>query len=144
MRKINFILIILLIINSCGKHDFTNSTQEPKSKGKRNLEEQSAVQKTPEEVLKEKLNDTEKSNLDFLKQALGSESKFSQFLSFDESKIKEALEHINTELEKCNGNDDGKSTFKQVVQGYFNTMDDNTLNGFKNGATSTCQASGSG
>ncbi|ASJ27751.1 Mlp family lipoprotein [Borrelia turicatae] len=141
MNKINFILVLLLLISSC-EYEHGNAT--PKSRVKRNLEEQSEVQKTPEEALREKLNDTEKTNLDFLKEALGNESKFSQFLSFDEEKIKAALKHINDELAKCNGNNEGKNGFKAVVQGYFSKIDNDTLNGFKENATSTCQAGGSG
>ncbi|WP_084538415.1 Mlp family lipoprotein [Borrelia persica] len=48
------------------------------------------------------------------------------------------MEHINTQLESCKNNNDGKNTFKTVVEGYFSTMDDNTLSGFKSQATSTC------
>ncbi|UPA11049.1 Mlp family lipoprotein (plasmid) [Borrelia parkeri] len=141
MNKINFILVLALLISSC-EYEHRNAT--PKSRVKRNLEEQEEVQKTPEEVLREKLNETQKTNLDFLKQALGNDDLFNKFLNHDESKIKEALEHINTELEKCNGNDGGKSTFKTVVQGYFSKMDESTLNGFKEGATSTCQVGAGG
>ncbi|UPA12776.1 Mlp family lipoprotein [Borrelia venezuelensis] len=141
MNKINFILVLALLISSC-EYEHGNAT--PKSKVKGNFEEQEEVQKTPEDALKEKLNDTQKSNLDFLKQALGNDDLFNKFLNHDESKIKEALEHINTELEKCNGNDGGKSTFKTVVQGYFSKMDESTLNGFKEGAVSTCGANGAG
>ncbi|UPA18567.1 Mlp family lipoprotein [Borrelia puertoricensis] len=139
MNKINFILILLLLISSC-EYEHGNAT--PKSRVKRNFEEQEEVQKTPEDALREKLNETQKTNLDFLKQALGNDDLFNKFLNHDESKIKEALEHIKTELEKCNGNDEGKSTFKTVVQGYFSKMDESTLNGFKTQATSTCGAGG--
>ncbi|WP_434757533.1 Mlp family lipoprotein (plasmid) [Borrelia puertoricensis] len=140
MNKINFILILLLLISSC-EYEHGNAT--PKSRVKRNFEEQSEVQKTPEELLKEKLNDTEKTNLQFLKEALGSEADFNKFLSHDESKIRSVLEHINTELEKCNGNDGGKSTFKQVLQGSFKSNSDN-LDKFKDEAASTCNEAGAG
>ncbi|UPA18447.1 Mlp family lipoprotein (plasmid) [Borrelia puertoricensis] len=140
MNKINFILILLLLMSSC---EWFDSYKDIKSRGRSkrevNSEQTEKVQKTPEEALKEKLNDNQKSNLDFLKEALGDKEKFNQLLTLDEEKIKAALEHIHTELEKCNGNDEGKSTFKQVVKGYFSKMDESTLNDFKNQATSTCQ-----
>ncbi|UPA19036.1 Mlp family lipoprotein [Borrelia puertoricensis] len=137
MNKINFILVLLLLISSC-EYEHGNAT--PKSRVKRNLEEQEEAQKTPEEMLKEKLNDTEKSNLNFLKEALGSESDFNKFLNHDESKIKEALDHIHTELAKCTGDNASqqKETFKQVVKGALNG--DENLDNFKNQASSTCEA----
>ncbi|AHH13441.1 Mlp lipoprotein family protein (plasmid) [Borrelia hermsii YBT] len=141
MNKINFILVLLLLINSC-EYEHGNAT--PKSRVKRNLEEQSKVQKTPEEVLREKLNDTEKSNLDFLKEALGSESDFNKFLNHDESKIKSVLKHINDELAKCTGDNASqqKNTFKQVLQGSFQS-NSNNLETFKQQAASTCNGAGS-
>lgn len=48
----------------------------------------------------QKLNDSQRKGLDFLKQALGDKSKLEQFLLFDESKIKYAIKHINDELSK--------------------------------------------
>ncbi|WP_434757396.1 Mlp family lipoprotein (plasmid) [Borrelia puertoricensis] len=145
MNKINFILILLLLISSC-EYEHGNAT--PKSRSKRDLSnerEQVEVQKTPEDALREKLNDSQKQGLEFLKDALGSESKFNQFLSFDDAKIKAALDHIKTQLESCKDNAaNGKDTFKQVVQGYFSKMDESTLNGFKENATSTCQAGAGG
>ncbi|WP_330730464.1 Mlp family lipoprotein [Borrelia turicatae] len=144
MNKINFILILLLLINSC-EYEHGNAT--PKSRVKRNFEEQEEVQKTPEEVLKEKLNDNQKQGLNFLKDALGNDSIFNKILSHDESKIKEALDHINTELAKCTGNDASqqKETFKQVVKAYFEGNNDNLYNivGENSQLQSTC-GSGAG
>ncbi|UPA18484.1 Mlp family lipoprotein [Borrelia puertoricensis] len=139
MNKINFILILLLLISSC-EYEHGNAT--PKSRVKRNFEEQSEVQKTPEEVLKEKLNDTQKTNLDFLKDALGDDSIFNKILSHDESKIKEALDHINTELAKCTGDNasEQKETFKQVVKGALNGGEN--LDQFKEQASSACNGAG--
>ncbi|WP_024652865.1 Mlp family lipoprotein [Borrelia persica] len=140
MKKISIILILLLLINSCDAYkQKKNSDNKPQRDSEEQIEE---AKKTPEEILKEKLNDTEKINLNFLKEALNDEEKFNKFVLFGQSKIKEALEHIKTQLESCNNNDDGKNTFKNVIQGYFNKMDDNTLSGFKEGATSTCGAGG--
>ncbi|WP_434757219.1 Mlp family lipoprotein (plasmid) [Borrelia puertoricensis] len=140
MNKINFILVLALLISSC-EYEHENAT--PKSRVKRNLEEQLEVQKTPEEALKERLNDTQKTNLQFLKEALGSEADFNKFLSHDESKIRSVLEHIKSELEKCTGNDadEKKNTFKQVLQGSFQSNSDN-LDTFKAQATSTCNNGG--
>ncbi|WP_346313312.1 Mlp family lipoprotein [Borrelia miyamotoi] len=139
MKIINFVLILSLLISSCGQYENANNVSKRRSK--RDIKQQiDEVKKTPEEALKEKLSEEEKVNLEFLKEALGDESKFGQFLIFDESKIKSALEHIKEQLKSCNGNDDGKKTFKTVVQGYFSKMDESTLDGFKEQATSTCQA----
>ncbi|QFP42555.1 Mlp family lipoprotein (plasmid) [Borrelia miyamotoi] len=95
--------------------------------------------KTPEETLKEKLNATEKANLDFFKEGLNDENKFNQFVLLNEVKIKAALEHIRTELENCN--DEQKNTFKEGINGYFSQssqIDDNALDGFKTGLNSLC------
>ncbi|ASJ27613.1 Mlp family lipoprotein [Borrelia turicatae] len=140
MNKINFILVLALLISSC---EYEHGNAKPKSRVKRNLEEQEEVQKTPEDLLREKLNDTEKSNLDFLKEALGSESDFNKFLNHDESKIKSVLEHIHTELEKCKGDNASqqKNTFKTVLQGSFQS-NSNNLETFKEQASSTCGSGG--
>ncbi|UPA11667.1 Mlp family lipoprotein (plasmid) [Borrelia parkeri] len=118
MNKINFILVLALLISSC-EYEHGNAT--PKSRVKRNLEEQEEVQKTPEEVLREKLNDTQKQGLEFLKDTLGDDNKLNEILKQDESKVKAALEHINTELEKCKGDNASqqKETFKTLVKEYF-------------------------
>ncbi|QFP42616.1 Mlp family lipoprotein (plasmid) [Borrelia miyamotoi] len=147
MRKIGYMLITLLLISSCGKHDFINSSQEPQNRSKRDLSKQEETQKTPEEELKEKLSEEEKGNLNFLKEALGDDGKFGQFLSLDENKVKDALKHINDELAKCTGDNAGeqKGTFKTVVQGYFSDkMDESKLEQFKSQATSTCGAGAGG
>ncbi|WP_032489658.1 Mlp family lipoprotein (plasmid) [Borrelia hermsii] len=136
MKTINFILVLLLLISSC---EYENGNITPKSRGKRALnEEQAEVQKTPEEMLKEKLNDSQKQGLNFLKDALGDDSIFNKILSHDESKIKEALDHIQSELAKCTGNNasDQKNTFKQVVKGALNGGEN--LDNFKEQASSAC------
>ncbi|UPA15207.1 Mlp family lipoprotein [Borrelia turicatae] len=141
MNKINFILVLALLISSC-EYEHGNAT--PKSRVKRNFEEQEEVQKTPEEVLKEKLNDNQKQGLDFLKDALSDDSIFNKILSADESKIKEALDHIQSELAKCTGDNasDQKNTFKQVVKGALNGGEN--LEKFKDEASSTCNGAGAG
>ncbi|ATQ20445.2 Mlp family lipoprotein [Borrelia miyamotoi] len=109
MRRINVVLILSLLISSCGQNELTNSSKETKSRSKRELsEEQVIVKKTSEEILREKLNEEEKTNLDFLKEALGDNDKFNQFVLLNENKVKDALEHIKTQVEQCNGNEDGK------------------------------------
>ncbi|ATQ19159.1 Mlp family lipoprotein (plasmid) [Borrelia miyamotoi] len=142
MRRISCILLLLVLISSCGQNDFTTNV-ETKSRGKRELsEEQVVVKKAPEEILRERLSEEEKRNLDFLKEALGDNGKFNQFVLLNENKVKDALKHINDELAKCTGDNasEQKGTFKTVVQGYFSKMDESTLDGFKDGATSTCEA----
>ncbi|UPA19338.1 Mlp family lipoprotein [Borrelia puertoricensis] len=142
MNKINFILVLLLLISSC-EYEYGNAT--PKSRSKRDLSnEREQVEKTPEDLLKERLNDTEKSNLDFLKEALGDKEKFNQLLNLDEEKIKSALKHINDELAKCNGENskNEKTTFKTLIKEYFKS-NSNDLDNFKEQTSSTCNGRGS-
>ncbi|ACH95195.1 Mlp family lipoprotein (plasmid) [Borrelia recurrentis] len=118
MKIINFTLILLLLMSSCEQDNNTN--KGIKSSNKRDLEQQVEAQKTPEEDLREKLDDNQRKGLDFLKEALSnSESEFNKFLNEEESKIKEALDHIQSELAKCTGNEavQQKETFKEVVKG---------------------------
>ncbi|WP_048650796.1 Mlp family lipoprotein [Borreliella afzelii] len=115
----------------------TNAKQS-QSRKRRDLEQKESQEekpKSPEELLREKLNDDQKKQLDWLKDALENE-KFDKFLGYDESKIKSALEHIKTQLEKCNGNDGGKNTFKETVKGFFSGGD---IDKFATDAVSTCQ-----
>ncbi|WP_025401045.1 Mlp family lipoprotein [Borrelia crocidurae] len=134
MKITNFTLILLLLMSSCEQDNNTN--KESKSKNKRDLEQQVEAQKTPEEDLREKLSDSQKQGLDFLKEALNSESDFNNFLNADESKIKEALDHIQSELAKCTGENaaDKKNTFKQVVEGALQAG----LDKFTEQASSAC------
>lgn len=122
MKIINILFcLFLLILNSCTAND--THVQQPKNRGKRDLSQQEASQETPkskEEILKEKLSDDQKTNLDWLKTALTDAGEFDKFLENDEGKIKSALDHIKKELDKCNGKEnanDQKNTFKQVVKG---------------------------
>ncbi|UPA18406.1 Mlp family lipoprotein [Borrelia puertoricensis] len=142
MNKINFILVLALLISSC-EYEHGNAT--PKSRVKRNLEEQEEVQKTPEDALREKLNDSQKQGLEFLKDALSDDNKLNEILKQDERKVKDVLEHIHTELEKCNGNDGDKSTFKTLVKEYFkgNNNLDNIV-GENSQLQSMCGANGAG
>ncbi|AHH11967.1 Mlp family lipoprotein (plasmid) [Borrelia coriaceae] len=135
MSKINLIFVSLLLMGSCYKYDLTN---KPKSRSTREVQEEQTedIQEKPEAVLRSKLNDTEKSSLDFLKQALGNDAKFNKFVLLNESKVKSALKHIQTELEKCT--EDKKNAFKAHIQGYFDTMDENRLDSFKTSVISTC------
>ncbi|WAZ72653.1 Mlp family lipoprotein (plasmid) [Borrelia miyamotoi] len=145
MRRINVVLILSLLISSCGQNELTNSSKETKSRSKRELrEEQVVVKKTAEETLREKLSEEESKGLNFLKEALGDESKLNQILSLDESKVKEALKHINDELAKCSGDNASqqKETFKEVVKGALNGNND--LDQFKSQASSTCNAGAGG
>ncbi|AHH04277.1 Mlp lipoprotein family protein (plasmid) [Borrelia nietonii YOR] len=143
MSKINFVLVLLLLISSCGQD--TNKDKGIKSRSKRDdLREQAQeVQKTPEEALRDKLSDNQKQGLNFLKGALGDDNDFKKFLSFDESKIKFALDHIQSELAKCTGDNASqqKETFKQIVKGSFEG-NSNDLDKFKEQASSTCGTGG--
>ncbi len=139
MKIINILFcLFLLILNSCAAND--TQTQQTKSKGKRDLTQKEATQEKPkskEELLREKLNDNQKTHLDWLKEALGNDGEFNKFLGYDESKIKSALDHIKSELDKCNGKDnanDQKNTFKQVVKGALG----GGIDTFTAQATTTC------
>ncbi|ACH93977.1 MlpL-like protein, lipoprotein (plasmid) [Borrelia duttonii Ly] len=138
MKITNFTLILLLLMSSCDQENNTN--KGIKSRNKRDLEQQVEAQKTPEEALREKLNDNQKKGLDFLKEALNSENMFTQLVLLNESNIKDALDHIQSELAKCTGDEaeQKKGTFKTVINGYFSTMNNETLKGIKENATSTC------
>ncbi len=121
MKIINILFcLFLLMLNGCNSND--TNTSQTKSRQKRDLTQKEVQQEKPkskEELLREKLSNDQKTHLDWLKTALTGAGEFDKFLENDEGKIKSALEHIKTELDKCNGNDDGKNTFKQVVQGAF-------------------------
>ncbi len=125
MKIINILFcLFLLMLNGCNSNDndtLKNNAQQTKSRGKRDLTQKEEVQqekpKSKEELLREKLSEDQKTHLDWLKTALTGAGEFDKFLENDEGKIKTALDHIKKELDKCNGNDDGKNTFKQVVQG---------------------------
>ncbi|WP_024655170.1 Mlp family lipoprotein [Borrelia hispanica] len=134
MKITNFTLILLLLMSSCDQEKNTN--KGIKSRNKRDLKQQVEAQKTPEEALREKLSESQIKGLDFLKEALGSESELNKFLNADESKIKEALDHIQSELAKCTGEnaDNQKNTFKQVVKGALG----GELDKFTEQADSTC------
>ncbi|WP_418905845.1 Mlp family lipoprotein [Borreliella japonica] len=137
MKIINILFcLFLLVLNSCNSND--THTQQVKSRKKRDLEQKESQQEKPkskEELLREKLTDAQKTQLDWLKTALTGDGEFDTFLQHDESKIKSALEHIKTELAKCNGNDEGKNTFKEVVEGFFNGGD---IDNFATQAITTC------
>lgn len=120
MKIINILFcVFFILLNSCNSdnNDAFNkkhNTQEVKSIKKRDLSE-TEKPKSPEELLKKKLNDDQKKQLDWLKEALENE-KFNKFLENDEDKIKSALDHIKSELDKCSGNDGRKNTFKEIVK----------------------------
>ncbi|WP_419250488.1 Mlp family lipoprotein [Borreliella afzelii] len=144
MKIINILFcLFFILLNSCNsdnndafKNNNKNNTQEVKSRKTRDLSEQEKP-KSPEELLKAKLDDDQKKQLDWLKDALGDDGEVNKFLGYDESKIKEALNHIKSELEKCNGDnaDQQKTTFKQTVQAFFKGSD---IDNFKTGVVSTC------
>ncbi|WP_417903084.1 Mlp family lipoprotein (plasmid) [Borreliella andersonii] len=138
MKIINILFcLFLLILNSCTAND--THPQQPKNREKHDLSQQKPPQERPkskEELLREKLSDDQKTHLDWLKTALTKNGEFDTFLQHDEGKIKSALDHIKSELDKCFGNADGKNTFKQVVQVALNGGKD--IDNFAENASSTC------
>ncbi|ACN93270.1 lipoprotein (plasmid) [Borreliella finlandensis] len=50
---------------------------------------------------------------------MGNAGEFNKLLGNDESKIKSALDHIKTELDKCSENNEGKNTLKEIVKEAF-------------------------
>ncbi|WP_418906073.1 Mlp family lipoprotein [Borreliella carolinensis] len=137
--------LFLLMLNGCNSNDndtLKNNAQQTKRRGKRDLTQKEVTQEKPkskEELLREKLNADQKTHLDWLKTALTADGEFEKFLEYDEDKIKTALDHIKKELDKCNGNDDGKNTFKQVVQGALG----GGIDSFAGQAATTCGNGGS-
>ncbi|WP_210371446.1 Mlp family lipoprotein [Borreliella garinii] len=121
MKIINILFcLFFILLNSCNSDNNDafnkNNNQEVKSIKKRDLSETEKA-KSPEELLREKLDNDQKKQLDWLKETLENE-KFDKFLENDESKIKSALEHIKTQLDKCTGEnaDQQKTTFKEIVK----------------------------
>ncbi|MCD2322302.1 Mlp family lipoprotein [Borreliella burgdorferi] len=145
MKIINILFcLFLLMLNGCNSND--TNTKQTKSRQKRDLTQKEEVQqekpKSKEELLKEKLNDDQKKHLDWLKTALTGTGEFDKFLENDESKIKTALDHIKSELDKCTGDNanEQKTTFKQTVQGALS----GGIDGFgSNNAVTTCGNGGS-
>ncbi|WP_418905487.1 Mlp family lipoprotein (plasmid) [Borreliella turdi] len=146
MKIINVLFcLFLLILNSCNAND--NDTlknknqpiepQQAKNKEKYDLGQkelqkgllkkpQQEIPKSREDLLKEKLTDDQKIHLDWLKTALTGEGEFDRFLQHDENKIKIALAHIKTELDKCKGKQtvaQQEATFKGIVQGALHGND---------------------
>ncbi len=139
MKIINILFcVFFILLNSCNSDNNDafnkNNNREVKSIKKRDLSETEKA-KSPEELLREKLDNDQKKQLDWLKETLENE-KFDKFLENDESKIKSALEHIKTQLDKCTGEneDQQKSTFKEIVKGALSGGIDN----FAQQASSTC------
>ncbi|WP_418909478.1 Mlp family lipoprotein (plasmid) [Borreliella sinica] len=143
MKIINILFcLFLLTLNGCNSGDndaLKKNNAKQKSRQKRDLSQEKVQQEKPkskEELLREKLSDDQKTQLDWLKTALTKDGEFDTFLQHDENKIKTTLDHIKSELDKCTGNDNGKNTFKQVVQGALN--DGKDIDNFTSQASSTC------
>ncbi|MBB6032119.1 hypothetical protein HNR35_001122 [Borreliella spielmanii] len=142
MKIINILFCLFLImLNGCNsdnndvfKKNNKNNTQEVKSRKKRDLSEQEKP-KSKEELLREKLSEDQKTQLDWLKTALTDVGEFDKFLGYDEDKIKEALDHIKSELDKCTGKDDQKKTFKETVKEF---LKGNSIDDFKSNTNATC------
>ncbi|WP_223147491.1 Mlp family lipoprotein [Borreliella bavariensis] len=134
--------LFLIMLNGCNSNDndtVKNNAKQSQSRKKRDLEQKESQEEKPKsrkELLIEKLDEDQKKQLEWLETALTKDGEFDTFLQHDEDKIKKALEHIKTQLDKCNGNNEGKNTFKQVVQGALNNGTD--IDNFENNAASTC------
>ncbi|WP_215538942.1 Mlp family lipoprotein [Borreliella bavariensis] len=143
MKIINILFCLFLImLNGCNSNDndtVKNNAKQSQSRKKRDLEQKESQEEKPKsrkELLIEKLDEDQKKQLEWLETALTKDGEFDTFLQHAEDKIKKALEHIKTQLDKCNGNNEGKNTFKQVVQGALNNGTD--IDNFENNAASTC------
>ncbi|WP_187981593.1 Mlp family lipoprotein [Borreliella bavariensis] len=143
MKIINILFCLFLImLNGCNSNDnntVKNNAKQSQSRKKRDLEQKESQEEKPkskEELLRKKLDDDQQKQLDWLKETLGNDGEFDKFLEYAESKIKEALNHIKSELDKCTGDhaNDQKNTFKQVVKGALGCG----INGFTGQARSTC------
>ncbi|MCD2384990.1 Mlp family lipoprotein [Borreliella burgdorferi] len=139
--------LFLLLLNGCNSNDndtLKNNAQQTNRRGKRDLTQKEATQEKPkskEELLREKLTEDQKTHLDWLKDALGNAGEFDKFLGYAEDKIKDALDHIKSELDSCTGEnaDTQKNTFKTVVQGALK----GGIDDFESNASSTCKVQGS-
>ncbi|WP_215536784.1 Mlp family lipoprotein [Borreliella bavariensis] len=143
MKIINILFCLFLImLNGCNSNDndtVKNNAKQSQSRKKRDLEQKESQQEKPkskEELLREKLDDEQQKQLDWLKDALGNDGEFNKFLGYDESKIKLALNHIKSELDSCTGDnaENQKNTFKQVVKGALSGGIDN----FETSASAIC------
>ncbi|MGF7102154.1 hypothetical protein HNP70_001174 [Borreliella kurtenbachii] len=101
MKIINILFyLFLLMLNGCNSND--TNTSQTKSRGKRDLPQKEVTQektKSKEKLLREKLSDDQKTQLDWLKPALTKDGEFDTFLQHDESKITATLDHIKKELD---------------------------------------------
>ncbi|WP_418885725.1 Mlp family lipoprotein [Borreliella tanukii] len=149
MKIINVLFCLFFImLNGCNsnnndafKKNNKNNTQEVKSRGKRDISEQQEKPKSKEDLLREKLSDDQKTQLAWLKEALGDDGEFNKFLGYDEDKIKTALDHIKTQLASCTGEnaENQKTTFKTTVKEFFKG---GSIDDFKSQTDSTCGAQG--
>ncbi|WP_215537658.1 Mlp family lipoprotein [Borreliella bavariensis] len=146
MKIINILFCLFLImLNGCNSNDndtVENNAKQSQSRKKRDLDQQETQKEKPkskEELLREKLDDDQKEQLDWLKEALGDDAgEFNKFLENDEDKIKSALNHIKSELSSCTGDNanDQKNTFKTLVKEFFKN---GNIDNFKTGVVSTCK-----
>ncbi|AEL19377.1 Mlp family lipoprotein [Borreliella bissettiae] len=140
MKIINILFCLFLImLNSCNSND--TNTSKTKIRKKRDLTQKEVTQeksKSKEELLREKLSEDQKTQLDWLKTALADAREFEKFLGYDEDKIKGTLDHIKSELTSCTGDNanDQKNTFKTLVKEFFKSGNIDNFN--KDNVTSNC------
>ncbi|WAZ72292.1 Mlp family lipoprotein (plasmid) [Borrelia miyamotoi] len=89
-----------------------------------------------EQIIRQNLNDSQKQGLDLLKAALNAKGKLHKFLQLNRDKLKEILNHIYSELEKCGKDDSKKDTFKNAIKNYFNIITERKLDKFVDQVTS--------
>ncbi|AYE36820.1 hypothetical protein DB313_04795 (plasmid) [Borrelia turcica IST7] len=156
MGRVKYVVVfLLLLVVGCKQYngEVENKSEGLKAKiGDGVIEEgegKDEVKKTAEETLREKLNDKQKKGLNFLKEALGDEAKLNKLLGLEESKVIEALEHIQKQLDSCasknhvqEGQSSPQDTFKTLIKAYFDG-DSATLDNVKTNVVSTCDANGS-
>ncbi|ATQ15320.1 Mlp family lipoprotein (plasmid) [Borrelia miyamotoi] len=92
-----------------------------------------------EDKVRKTLNHNQKKGLDLLKEALISKKILYGLLISNIDKIKAVLNHIYSELEKCNRNNVKESSFKNTIIDYFDVINNKKLDEFQEKVKSGCQ-----
>lgn len=91
-----------------------------------------------ENAIRKTLNHNQKKGLNFLKEAFFPEIKLHNFLILNKNKVKSVLNHIYSEFEKCNSNEQGKDIFKYSINNYFDVINNKKLDEFQEKVKSGC------
>ncbi|QFP42440.1 Mlp family lipoprotein (plasmid) [Borrelia miyamotoi] len=81
-----------------------------------------------EAALRKEFDGNQNKGLDFLKAALNDQNNLYLFLILNKTKVKAVLEHIASELKKCNGNNAQKDTFEEDIRKHFDIILNKELN----------------